>query len=174
MNKNKKSSKIYKYRLLIIITGICLLVGLGFVGVTAVKNINEKPALQVEQQTNITIPPISSSTNDTKSPETLASGEFKDGDAVHSGTGNVQIVETPEGPILVFGENFKVTNGPDLLVYLSPNAAEEPLGEFASLGNLKSTSGKQAYNLPSNYSDYKTVVIWCRAFSVTFATAELQ
>jgi hypothetical protein len=52
--------------------------------------------------------------------------------------------------------------------------ANEPLGDFASLGTLKSSAGAQAYNLPNNYSDYKTVVIWCRAFRVTFSSVELR
>ena len=173
MIKNKKTSKIYRKRPFIIGL-VFLLVVAGLVGTYAVMNINKAPSLQVEQQANITIPTSSNNVNDTVSPKTLPSGEFKDGDAVHSGMGRVQVVDTPEGPILVFGENFKVTVGPDLLVYLSPNMANEPIGEFASLGKLKSNSGQQAYNLPNNYSEYKTVIIWCRAFGVTFATAEIK
>jgi hypothetical protein len=80
---------------------------------------------------------------------------------------------TANGPVLTFGEDFKVTSGPDLFVYLSPNAPGESLGDFASLGKLKSISGPQSYNAPINFSEYKTVVIWCRAFNTTFSTAEL-
>jgi hypothetical protein len=145
-----------------------------FIGIFAFINVNEKPSLEVKQQTNIIIPETSVTENKTMKTEATLNGTFKDGDAVHSGTGNVSIVKNEDQAILVFDDNFKVTNGPDLLVYLSPNLPDEPLGNFASLGKLKSISGKQAYNLPDNYTDYKTVVIWCRAFSVTFATAELK
>jgi hypothetical protein len=103
----------------------------------------------------------------------VLAGEFRGQDAVHQSSGQARIEDSATGPLLYF-ENFSVTPGPDLFVYLSPNAAGQDLGEFVSLGNLKADSGNQSYNLPANYRDYKTVVIWCRAFSFTFATAELK
>lgn len=139
------------------------------IGAYVYRNINEKPPVVVEQQPNSTV-------NEEETPQSAITlrGEFKDGDNVHSGEGTIEVIETSEGPILSFGSNFSVTQGPDLFVYLSPNAAGQELGEFASLGPLQSISGEQTYTLPANYRDYKTVIIWCRAFSVTFATAELQ
>lgn len=170
MIKNKKT--VFTKKTVLIAIGLSALAVISGVAFYAYKNITAEPSLEVAQQTNISIPVMSDS--DTINPATMLKGQFKDGDAVHSGSGDVSVVNTDEGPILVFGDNFKVTNGPDLLVYLSPNSSDEPLGEFASLGKLKSISGEQAYNLPSNYTDYKTVVIWCRAFTITFATAELK
>jgi hypothetical protein len=175
----KKQSGFSAVVLLVVIVLLGAAVG---VGIFAYKNISEKPAVTVEQDENIAIPKVSNDVNSqndgnisqTPANEVVLSGQFKDGDAVHSGSGSVQVVQTTDGPVLSFGEDFKVTNGPDLLVYLSPNPAGEDLGEFASLGALRSNSGAQAYNLPDNYKDYKTVVIWCRAFSVTFSTAELN
>jgi hypothetical protein len=75
--------------------------------------------------------------------------------------------------VLSFKEDFEVAQGPDLFVYLSPNPAGQDLGEYASLGSLKAIRGSQQYTLPDNYASYKTAIIWCRAFGVTFATAEL-
>ncbi len=171
MNKNKNNKSLSRKKIVISVLIISLAV-LCLIAAYAYFNINAKPSLEVAQQPNIPIPVMS---ND-KMVETVVplKGQFKDGDAVHSGVGDVSVIDTEEGPILVFSDNFKVTNGPDLFVYLSPNLSNEPLGEFASLGKLKSNTGEQAYNLPSNYSDYKTVVIWCRAFTTTFATAELN
>jgi hypothetical protein len=169
--KNKK--------ILFIVLVIVALAGIVF-GAFVLKNINDKPA-QVVQQKDVNVPPINTSQQNNGSEQsstpiqsTELRGLFKDADAVHSGTGVVEVVQSQDGPLLVFGNDFKVTNGPDLFVYLSPNPAGQDLGAFASLGKLKSISGTQAYTLPQNYRDYKTVVIWCRAFSVTFATAELQ
>lgn len=159
---------------IIITLGILALIIAIVVGIFIWKNISEKPAETVHQ-TEIE-PEVITQQQPESSPAPEApvlAGGFVDGDAIHSGTGTARISLTDQGPVLTFGEDFKVTNGPDLFVYLSPNAPGEGLGEFASLGTLKSPSGAQAYNAPANYADYKTVVIWCRAFSVTFATAEL-
>jgi hypothetical protein len=101
------------------------------------------------------------------------SGQFQDGDSLHKGSGAAEVVVVDGVPVVRFVD-FEVTAGPDLFVYLSPNTAGNDLGEFASLGRLKSNSGDQFYVLPDNYRDYQTIVIWCRAFSVTFATAELR
>lgn len=154
---------------------VVLVIAAAVVGFFVYTNLTEEPAEVVQQQENVTVPDTTEEeSTSTTTNKVMLSGTFQDGDAVHSGEGTAEVVETDEGPVLSFGSDFKVTNGPDLFVYLSPNPAGEDLGNFASLGRLKSSSGAQAYNLPANYQDYQTVVIWCRAFSVTFATAELQ
>lgn len=110
----------------------------------------------------------------TENPETVVrQGDFTDADLVHRGSGQAKVVTLGETAVLKF-ENFQTTPGPDLFVYLSPNAAGEGLGEYVSLGPLQSDSGDQVYTLPDDYEKYKTVVVWCRAFAVTFTTAELQ
>lgn len=155
-----------------------LVLGGGVVGFFVYRNVSDTPAQVIEQTENLQVPPNTSKAGaddeDMTANKTVLSGAFVDGDAVHSGKGTASVIETSDGPVLSFSEDFVVTSGPDLFVYLSPNAAGEDLGEFVSLGRLKSFDGAQAYNLPDNFADYKTVVIWCRAFSVTFATAELK
>jgi len=154
-----------------IITSIgCLVLIFGIVSVYAIKNINEKPLIVVEQKVDNTV--LGESMSET--PTTILSTAFKGVDAVHWGKGTVEIVKSQDGAKLSFKDDFEVAQGPDLFVYLSPNPAGQELGEFASLGNLKAIKGVQEYNLPDNYEDYKTVIIWCRAFGVTFATAELK
>lgn len=154
-----------------IITSVSILtvIILVSVGVFAYTNIAEKPAVTVDQT------PLAS-IDQSKEPQpdkVLGTGTFTDGDAVHKGSGTAKVIQTSTGPILKF-ENFSTTIGPDLFVYLSPNKPGEPLGAFASLGKLKSNTGDQSYILPANLKDYKSVVVWCRAFSVTFTAAELQ
>ena len=46
---------------------------------------------------------------------------------------------------------------------------------FVELGKLKGTDGDQNYDVPAglDLSKYRAVTIWCRRFSVNFATAPL-
>lgn len=104
-------------------------------------------------------------------------GSFTEIDAIHKGSGKAIIFpSTAEGPTLRL-ESFDVTRGPDLYVYLSKNAnvrSSSDLGEFYNVAKLKSSKGNQNYQLPENYSDYNSVVIWCQAFGVLFSSANLQ
>jgi len=64
------------------------------------------------------------------------------------------------------------TNGPDLYVYLSTDKAAS---DFVNLGRLKGNMGNQNYEIPqgTDLDKYDTVLIWCKAFSVLFGSAEL-
>jgi hypothetical protein len=128
------------------------------------RNLSQQPAEVVQQQPVNQPPPESQS---------LGGGEFIDADSIHQANGRVDIVESENGPLAVF-KDFSVTQGPDLFVYLSPNPPGQDLGNFVSLGELKSNSGAQSYNLPANWRDYQTIVIWCRAFSTDFGYASLN
>ncbi len=144
------------------------------IGAFAFSNITEDAPLEVEQPAAVEPPPVvDPEAEGDDFPVVLRSGMFVDGDAIHRGSGTVSIVDDGEQQLLVFGDDVSITPGPDLFVYLSPNGPGEDLGEFVSLGTLTSDTGAQAYVLPENADDFRTVVIWCRAFSVTFATAEL-
>jgi hypothetical protein len=151
-----------------LLIGILLLVLGGFF---VYRNLNEDIET-VDQSQDIDVSQVKERVE--SNPEILKKqGTFKDGDAIHKGSGRASIVEFEGKPVLKF-EDFQVTQGPDLFVYLSPNPAGGELGDFVSLGRLKSNTGDQVYNLPDGYERYKSVVIWCRAFSVTFASAYLE
>ena len=96
------------------------------------------------------------------------SGTFKDADSFHKGAGVAAVIDDT----LRF-EKFSVTNGPDLKVYL---ATDDTANDFIDLGFLKGNIGDQNYEIPpgTDLEKYDTVLIWCRAFSVLFATAELS
>lgn len=145
-----------------VLIGIVVLVLVGG-GIWVAKNLTDKPA-EVAQKPQANLPPQS---------ERLASGDFMDADSLHHATGRVDVVESASGPIAVF-KDFSVTQGPDLFVYLSPNPPGQDLGNFISLGELKANSGAQSYNLPANWRDYRTIIIWCRAFSTDFAYAGIK
>jgi hypothetical protein len=159
----------------IIAASIGVIAAIGIAGF-ALTNIAEDAPIEIEQPATIEPPPVPESTDPGDTDEgltVLRSGVFVDGDAIHRGSGTVSILDDGEQQLLVFGDDVSITPGPDLFVYLSPNGPGEDLGEFVSLGTLTSPTGAQAYVLPENADDFRTVVIWCRAFSVTFATAEL-
>lgn len=67
-------------------------------------------------------------------------------------------------------ENFTISDGPDLKVYLSK--ANSP-SEFVNLGNL---NPNVTYQIPQqvNLADYPFVLIHCQQYNHLFAIAELQ
>ena len=66
-------------------------------------------------------------------------------------------------------ENFDVSSGPDLKVYLSKSASPS---EFVNLGNLTSAT---VYDIPQqvNVADYSHVLIHCQQYNHLFAIAPL-
>lgn len=66
-------------------------------------------------------------------------------------------------------DNFTISSGPDLKVYLSKSSTPT---EFVNLGNLSSAT---VYTVPSqvDFSEYKYVLIHCQAYNHLFAVAQL-
>ena len=66
-------------------------------------------------------------------------------------------------------------NGPDLYVYLSPDASGYDRAAV-DLGTLKATDGAFGYELPpgTDPADFKSAIIWCKQFSQLFAVAPLD
>lgn len=104
----------------------------------------------------------------------LQVGEFVGADRFHQAAGNASLLETETGLQLRFDEGFRVTNGPDLFVWLVPEAGERR--DFVDLGALQGNVGAQGYEVPAgvDLERYDTVVVWCRAFGVLFGSAVLQ
>ena len=107
--------------------------------------------------------------------EVVLRGSIAGADEFHTGSGTASIVETADGGYVLRFDEFSVRNGPDLFVYLSP----DPAGyteEAIELGALKATDGAFDYAIPAgvDVAAMRSVVIWCRAFSVLFASAPLE
>jgi hypothetical protein len=108
-------------------------------------------------------------------PALLASGRFEA--ASHPGTGTASLIALEDGAGILTLTDFETDNGPDLLVYLVP--ADAPAGSAdgaVSLGGLKGNRGDQQYDVPSG-TDLDAgwrVVVWCRAFAVSFTEAPLS
>ena len=114
-------------------------------------------------------------------PVLLASGQFGAVDGLHKGQGNARVYRLSGGQRVLRLEEFKVTNGPDLYVYLSGHAAPRNSSQLhdggaLEVGRLKGNIGNQNYALPADVdlSKFKSVVIYCKRFSVVFSTAELS
>ena len=110
----------------------------------------------------------------------LSTGSFSGVDAWHQGSGTARLVQLATGDIEIQFENFSVTNGPDLEVWLSNHEfprenGDVSGGEWIDLGRLSGNVGNQAYTLPADadLSKVKSVTIWCEQFGVLFASAPL-
>ena len=94
--------------------------------------------------------------------------------------GKATIYRLEDGKPLLRLEDFSTTNGPDLFVVLSSSANPDQdglkNGAYLQLDALKGNVGNQNYELPADVdlSQYKSVVIWCRAFNIVFGYAALQ
>jgi Electron transfer DM13 len=95
------------------------------------------------------------------------------GDGIHDAQGIAKVIPIEGGGNVLRLEDFLVTNGPDLYVYLS---TDKSASDFVNLGRLKANIGNQNYPIPdeTDMTKYDTVLIWCRAFSVLFGSADLK
>jgi hypothetical protein len=124
--------------------------------------------LQQQRPQNTTSP-----VTNTYTPNALRTGSFVGvGDGIHNAEGMAKVIPLQDGSNILRLENLRVTNGPDLYVYL---ATDKSGSDFVSLGKLKANNGNQNYNIPSeiDLAKYDTVLIWCRPFSVLFGSADL-
>lgn len=99
----------------------------------------------------------------------LQTGQFE-GLLGHHASGTAKIIDVGGKKYLRF-ENFEVTNGPDLRVYLTNNG---DVKNGLHLEKLKGSRGDQNYLLENVDSDrYDTVVVYCQPFGVHFGQAKL-
>ena len=109
-------------------------------------------------------------------PKVLSMGQLQRVDDLHRGTGPVSIIELDGKTYLRF-DNVAIQNGPDLHVYLARGIGGAYDGSRdLYLGALKATNGSFNYELPAGtpLADYRSVVVWCRAFTVLFTWADLR
>ena len=107
----------------------------------------------------------------------IANGELMGVDSFHTGSGDVLLVSDPDGNVILRFQDYAVRNGPDLFIYLTP----DPDGDVhadgtVDLGEIRATQGFVNYEVPADVdpTTFRAAVIYCRAFSVTFAVAQLN
>jgi len=106
----------------------------------------------------------------------IARGQLAVVDSVHKGSGPVEIAEVGGKKVVRFLD-VAIQNGPDLHVYLGRGSGGAYDGaRDLYIGALKATNGTFSYDLPAsvNLGDYKSVIVWCRAFFTLFTYADLK
>ena len=90
--------------------------------------------------------------------------------SAHEVEGKVLLIQNGPRQMVRF-ENLKTINGPDLRIYL---ATDLKATDIVDLGRIKATEGNVNYTIPNgtDTQKYRNVLIWCRAFSVLFSSAE--
>ncbi|MFF0740374.1 DM13 domain-containing protein [Streptomyces sp. NPDC004111] len=110
-------------------------------------------------------------------PRDLAKGRFVSHE--HDTGGSARTVRLADGSRVLRFEDLKTSEGPDVRVYLStrdPGAVKAGLADGAvELGRLKGNLGNQNYPIPADIdlTRYRSAVIWCARFSVSFGAAGL-
>ncbi|MEM3101342.1 MAG: DM13 domain-containing protein [Candidatus Nitrosotenuis sp.] len=100
----------------------------------------------------------------------LQTGQFE-GLLGHYASGTAKIIDVSGKKYLRF-ENFEVTNGPDLRVYLTKNG---DVKNGLHLEKLKGSRGDQNYSLENiDATKYDTVVVYCQPFGIHFGQAKLS
>ncbi len=128
--------------------------------------------------------PGTSGTAPASGPVVLATGQFIDTGSGDHGSGNVTIGKTADGKYVLHLDQLNVTAGPDLHVYLStaanPGSADQVTNGGVDLGTLKANQGSVNVDISADVAarlqqqQFKSVVIYCKSFSVIFTVAPLQ
>ncbi len=123
--------------------------------------------------TQVTPPDGQNSAVQSSGTQVIATGSFHDVLAGHHAKGVANLLKINSAYYIRFEDDFEITNGPDLVVYLGKDNHYDPAAKIAG---LKGNIGSQNYEIPSviDVSQYDEVWIWCRSFSVPFGAASLQ
>jgi Electron transfer DM13 len=112
----------------------------------------------------------------TEMAKVLMAGSFVK--AEHPTMGGASVVMKDGKQYLMFDQQFKSDEGPDLYVLLHREAMPKQYGEadYVSLGRLQQVNGAQVYEIPAGVKveEFKSAVIWCKQFSATFGFAMLK
>lgn len=115
----------------------------------------------------------------TQQREVLLSGEFS-GFEGHSGEGTARILRE-DGRLVLEFDGFRTDRGPQLEVWIAEDSvtsnAEGKAASRITLGRLQGARvASQRYELPADLDlgAVGSIVIWCRAFGVLFASADLS
>jgi len=135
--------------------------------------------LFVSQRVNESLAALATSPDGGNMPTAIAAGRFHG--VAHNARGLATVHQFQDGRRVLRFTEFETSNGPELQVYLV--AASDAMDSdtvkkagFISLGALKGNIGDQNYEIPAgvDLEKYRAATVWCRRFSVNFATAPLM
>ncbi len=104
---------------------------------------------------------------------TVSSGQLK-GLAGHRGSGAASIVRARNGSHVVQLEDYNVSSGVTLFLYVVPGAnRQEPGANGVNLDRLAENTGNRVVPIPEgiDVSGPQTVLIWCKPFATPIAAA---
>lgn len=94
--------------------------------------------------------------------------------------GSWTVEQRGEKTFIVFSDDFRAANGPDLKIFLSPKSVSDATGKNAvdgslNIGELQKTKGTQEYEVPAgvDLSNYGSVLVHCEAYSVLWGGGDL-
>jgi len=122
----------------------------------------------------ITAAPAPERDRPSAAPLELASGRFRSHE--HATAGSARVIRDTDGRRYLTLTSFSTSPGPDLRVRLVRGGSSDGgAGGAIDLGGLKGNRGDQQYAIPTGVDVRShTVVIWCRAFSAPFGSADLR
>ncbi|MGH3787164.1 MAG: DM13 domain-containing protein [Pseudonocardiaceae bacterium] len=103
----------------------------------------------------------------------VSSGQLK-GLAGHRGSGSASIVRAPDGSRVVQLEDYDVSSGVTLFLYVVPGVnREQPTANSVNLGKLVENTGNRVVPISEevDLSGPQTVLIWCEPFTTPIAAA---
>jgi hypothetical protein len=145
-----------------------------FLAMPIAASANAKPVDAIANQTN----PVLIAE---KMAQVAMSGSFVEVAPNHPTVGTAKLVEREGKMFLEFSADFQTVEGPAVRVVLH-KSGDVPVKiegtEYVKLGDLKSISGAQSYEIElppgEDINDYKSAVVWCEQFDVTFAAAAFK
>ncbi len=136
------------------------------------ESMTEEKMMMMDEEESMTEEKMMMMDEEDGIPMTYAGTFIGVGDGIHDAQGDAYTIPLEDGSNVLRLENFRSTNGPDLYVYL---ATSDNASDFVNLGQLKANKGNQNYDIPegTDLAKYNKVLIWCKAFSVLFGSAEV-
>lgn len=101
---------------------------------------------------------------------TLLQGSFSA--SAHATSGTVKLTKDANGKKFLVFENFKTDSGPDLRVWLSDDLKGSNYFEITN--KVTNGSYQLAVDASVDTDKKRKVLIWCKAFSVLFGSADLK
>ncbi len=101
---------------------------------------------------------------------TIASGQFS-GQSGHAASGRVSVRETASGTVVVLQRDFRFDGAPDPKLGFGRNGYDAA----SQFSELRSNSGEQLYQLPTNIDPtaYNEIWVWCQKYAVPLGVARL-
>lgn len=95
----------------------------------------------------------------------------------HEAGGEVELEDSSQGQFVNLINYWVAEGAPDVWIYLSPDeAGDVTVDGVINLGELAEFSGNTRLEIPkgSSTQDLRSLVVYCKAYTVTFGVAVLE